>query len=1526
MTTIRLMCRSAFYLLSMTMVGSSLAAQTDLADTPLASQKSDQVKPNLLFILDDSGSMDDEGMPDGLSSNTVGYRNNFCNYVAYNRAVTYAIPPAPSGGATLLNENSQTSFTTAYDDGYGSYTGEDGTSNLSNRYYWVLNNPTTDTINTTLTPETGVCNLQQNVLIPSNSNDNNNTINNKSNLVGVCYTTRADKNYNNSAAATSLSTTGNCPNGQTLVWRKVIVSNTSGSPVADERQNYANWYSYYRSRLMMMKAAVARSIITVTDAYRLGFMTIHPGTFNETADTDSSSNRGGNGSDVSANKFLKVSDFDVSQRTAWFTKLYQQTTTGSTPLRTALSVAGRYFAGKNDGINQGMIPTAADDPVQYSCQRNFSILTTDGYWNRSGGISLDGTNMVNNDGNLSELDAYNPLNNKIPVSPRPIYDGGTATYVNSTASIQYQRASCVYSTQEQTRTVQLQQCSTPRSNVQIQTRSGGSWGAWTYITGTVCNYGTNTNCQGGQLQRYRNNRWNDDNGCTPSNETCRRIVTAYTCPNNDWANNECTNTNNATTPLCRTQASAWSDIASCDPVGPDGNGAAVQCQDINTMGYKVQYKSTINSETWSGPGKTGQRQSTASPIVSNWTDLDSTCYATQPTLPTGGTVTGNGPPTPPAGCTSGNQVWPCETYSSTGGSVNTLADVAQHYYKTDLRPGNLAVPQTDPLYGTCAGGGALGGTIDVCTNNVSTAATTDVESDRANWQHMSTFTMGLGLSGTLPYSSTYKTDSSGTFANIRAGTTDWPVPDGADGQTPINTDLKKLDDLWHAAVNGRGLYFSATDPDSVITGLKKTLNSLDAAPGAASAAATSNLEPVAGDNYAYTAQYKTQAWTGDLQAREIDLLSGEISGTAVWSAQEKLDTRTKAACDNRTIKLFRAGAANNLVDFTWNTYACDSNGAPTGTASSALDADERTFFGSTQVSQFSHFPNMGNGNNNTVDQISAAAGANMVNFIRGQRGKEGFSSNPLTNNDLNKLYRAREHVLGDIVNAQPVFVRGPFAEYVDGTGAGYRNPGYSAYKAAKSGRPPMVYVAANDGMLHAFYSGTSNTDPDGGKEAWAFIPSEVLPNLHKLASENYANNHHYYVDGTPTAADIYDKTVADCGNTNPIDPSICWKTILVGGLNKGGKGYYAMDITDPLTPKALWEFNWSSTCYNDSTPALQAATNGSDCHIGYTFGRPLIAKLGDDTWAAFVPSGHNNDDGKGYLYVLNAATGKIIYRLGTNAGSSSDPSGLNAMAGWTNDGPLQNNRADRLYGGDLLGNLWRFDINDVIAPNGREATLVTTVVDSSGQGQPITTRPRLALVGQDNYVYVGTGRYLGISDKATTQQQTIWAIRDPMTQTAIATPRTTLASRTMVNVGTDTNATRTITNTNCGITTDGWYIDLPDLGERVNIDMQLQLGTLIAASNVPAPNACNVGGYAWLNFVNYKTGCAVANSNGIVGNRLASRDGVQALAVGLNVVRLPSGQVKIISTDSAGGHITSSGAFELPGPDGRRVTWREIIQ
>ena len=914
------------------------------------------------------------------------------------------------------------------------------------------------------------------------------------------------------------------------------------------------------------------------------------------------------------------------------------------------------------------------------------------------------------------------------------------------------------------------------------------------------------------------------------------------------------------------------------PAAANG-GSTVSCATLTTnpAGQKIRYATTTYTTTTSTSGGVviGTPATTTSTAAA--ADLTGICYpdgaGTLPSLPNpnpqrpvpSGTPFGGAVP---AGCAT---TWPCSTTTAgaSGGSPNSLADVAQYYYNTDLRP--------------------------TMEDNVPSSGQA-VEDDKASWQHMTTFTMGLGLSGNLTYRSDYRTATTGSFAGLRAGTVSWPAP-VADSATAI-------DDLWHAAVNGRGQYFSAADPDSVVSGLQTALAGVNARVASAAAAATSNLEPVAGDNFAYTAKYTTQKWTGELEAHQIDLSTGAVLSTVIWSAQSLLDPRVNNACDDRTIYLYRAGVTNNRVNFTWNSYACDSSGVPTGAASTGINATEQANFNSTQAALLSQWATMTDGTASTVNQRGAAPGENLVNYLRGQKGKEGYVSN-----DLNALYRSREHVLGDIVSAQPVYVKAPFASYQEST-----NAGYGAYKSLKSARTQMVYVAANDGMLHAF-------DAAAGSEAWAYIPNIVLPNLYKLADNNYANAHVYSVDGTPAVGDVYDN----------VSTTKEWKTILVAGLNGGGKGYYAVDVTDPATPKGLWEFKWSGTCNattTTSTPMAAGAT--SDCHLGYTYNNPLITKLANNRWVVIVTSGYNNvsgnaGDGQGYLYVLDAISGEIIYKISTLTGSAGTPSGLNHIVNWV-DNTVVDNKTLRVYGVDLLGNIWRFDVNDNMLPAGLEATLIGTAKSPSGVAQPISTRPELAEVGGSPMVFVATGKLLGAADITDTQVHSIWGIKDPLiATTAYADLRAAVKPMAMTQVGTGATATRTIvcsgTNAQCN-STNGWVADLPDSGERVNVDMKLQLGTLVVASNVPQNTACNIGGYSWLNYLNFSTGTAVSSSPGnAVSQKLSD-----SLAVGLNIVRLPDGKTVVITTTSDAKQTTVGAPFDVPAPTGRRISWREITQ
>ena len=1307
------------------------AALTDISNTPLAVTTSAQVKPNIMLLMDNSGSMDWDYMPDTVNDNSgtdkIGYKHFRCNTQYFNPAISYTLPKKPTG-----SNFTAASFTAAWDDGFQNYPNAATTTvNLSTSFKAHSADTSQPAYYYTYTGSQA--------LVPSTS--------------GACR--NSDPN-STSTYGTNIAATGG---GN---WTKVNVVGTS------DAQNFANWYSYYRNRISMMKSAASLAFVSLTNSYRVGFLPLHDNT--------------------TGYNYLPIADFDATQKASWFTTLFKQIAGSATPLREGLSKVGRHYAGKHDGINSGM----AGDPVQYSCQQNFAIVTTDGYWNGNGGQKLDGSAMDNQDGDLS-------------VAPRPMWDGGAGSSTTVTdQSNGYQYAACSIS-QRQQRTYILQK--------RTSSDSGSTWTAW--AGATSCNV--------------------DSSG---SNRTQCQFL-------ND---------------------TGWVNVASCSSQNPSSsnNYTNIDCQTLSGQsGQKIQYRTTTTATTtqYSGGVQIGSPATTTTGPT-GWSDVTGTCYASNPPAlpnPNPQRPAPTDPPAPPSGCSA----WPCtSTSTGIGGSSNSLADVAQYYYQTDLRPAGSI--------------GALG--TDVSEDNVPSTGQ-GTEDDKASWQHMTTFTMGLGLSGTLQFRPDYKTATTGDFAQIRAGTKNWPIP-AADSATAI-------DDLWHAAVDGRGQYFSASDPVAVVDGLTSALAGINARVSSAAAAATSNLEPVAGDNFAYTAKYTTTKWTGELEAHQINLTTGAVDPAVIWSAQTKLDAVTQSACDNRSIFLFRSGATNNLTNFSWNATAtrCDGSVSPITTSpSTGLNATEQANFSSTQVQLLSQYPNMttgAGGTGNTVDQRTAAAGENLVNYLRGQRGKEGFVANT-----ANGLYRARDHVLGDIIDAQPVYVKAPFASYSDA--------GYSGFKTANAARTPMVFVAANDGMLHAFYAGTSLTDTQGGQEAWAFVPTPVLPSMYKLASEAYGNNHVFLVDASPSVGDVYDSTAA------------AWKTILVGGLNSGGRGYYALDVTNPMAPKGLWEFN-STTC--------------PTCHIGYSYGNPILSKLADGRWVVFVTSGINNDDGIGYLYVLNAITGAVIYQISTNTGSAGTPSGLTKINNWV-DNSLVDNTTQRVYGVDLLGNLWRFDVNDSIAPGGREATLVATAKDASGTAQPISTRPELALVGNNPFVFFATGRLIGSSDISDTHVQSIYGVQDTLGSTPYANLRTTLKQMTMTAQGSGLTATRTINCTVQCTSTSGWFVDLPDGGERVNVDLKLQLGTLVVASNVPQNTACTIGGYSWLNFLNYSTGGSVSTSTGqIVSQKLSD-----SLAVGMNIVRLPDGRTVVITTTSDAANKTVDAPFDTPGPAGKRMSWREIVQ
>jgi type IV pilus assembly protein PilY1 len=311
-------------------------------------------------------------------------------------------------------------------------------------------------------------------------------------------------------------------------------------------------------------------------------------------------------------------------------------------------------------------------------------------------------------------------------------------------------------------------------------------------------------------------------------------------------------------------------------------------------------------------------------------------------------------------------------------------------------------------------------------------------------------------------------------------------------------------------------------------------------------------------------------------------------------------------------------------------------------------------------------------------------------------------------------------------------------------------------------------------------------------------------------------------------------------------------------------------------------------------------------------------------------SSHGNGDGQGYLYMVDALTGQLLKRLTTGSGTAASPSGFAKINGWA-DAANSNNTVTQVYGGDLDGNLWRFDLDSASAGY-LTTTKIAQAISATSNPQPITVKPELGAYQGKRIVLFGTGKFLEAADKTgpfTSNENTIYALLDDLSTGAgplIGSVRGAQIVGRSLTAGT-LPGTRTVTGgTNPtwsgGTGNWGWRIDLPDPGERVNVDPQLQLGTLVVASNVPNADNCTAGGISYLNYLDYATGSYVQGANG----NMASVNIGSSLTVGINVIMLPGGKVVTIATTAANQQLTQDTPVAQANFQARRVSWRELVQ
>ena len=871
-------------------------------------------------------------------------------------------------------------------------------------------------------------------------------------------------------------------------------------------------------------------------------------------------------------------------------------------------------------------------------------------------------------------------------------------------------------------------------------------------------------------------------------------------------------------------------------------------------------------------------QDLAATAMGNWDN--GTPLATPPSdtlfyTPAGVTPAYTDPVVSRATGTYDGNVLPSTVAGATPGGSGTLADVALYYYMTDLRGG---VDKNNKPTGPATSPSTTPANGDVSANNVPSKAG---NKDFAQHQHMVTFTLGLA-DGLMLYNFNYET-APGDFANIKSGVANvcfwatgvcnWPAPQ-QDKQSA-------LDDLWHAAVNGRGTYFLALNPRTLANSLQNALSSITGRNSSAAAAATSSPNITPKDNFAFSTTYQTNTWSGIVRAQRLDATTGAVltdnqgKPIVLWEADKQLITQVSASGDTRNIWMLDTTAPTKLKPFQFLS----------------MTPAEQAFF-MNKCAAMAQCPLL-----SLLQKQLVNNGPLLVGFLRGQTGNEAvlfrdrIETDPVTNT-------TQQTVLGDIVDATPAFIRVPLFSYTD--------TGYSSFKSANKGRPGALYVAANDGLLHSFDNTTdSNGDPQtsplcptvlpttsatavAGCENWAYMPKFVMPGIYQIADTAYANAHRFMLDGSPEIGDVFDAAAS------------VWKTIVVGGANAGARGFYALDVTDPKNPKGLWEFCSDSTL----CPAVGTVSH-SDSDLGFSYGNPVIGKRAfDGKWVVVLTSGLNNispGTGVGFFYVLDAITGQVLDKVSTGVGTTVTPSGLMRQGGYFKAG-LVDAKMDFVYGGDLQGNVWRIDMSTSPPALMHMATLK----DGAGNPQPISVRPVVSNCNNNRMYYVGTGRYLASTDPSDTSQQSIYGFKDKD-----ADYGTNIRSANLVTQTLTAGSKRTITNNSVNLSTqDGFVIDLnpptsnpadATPGERIVLDPRLELGTLIFASNVPIVGGCIPGGDSFIYNLDFCTGSYVPGAaNGIA----AERQG--AFLVGFTPIQTTDGSIRTVNTDSSGGLGTGS--------------------
>ncbi len=644
---------------------------------------------------------------------------------------------------------------------------------------------------------------------------------------------------------------------------------------------------------------------------------------------------------------------------------------------------------------------------------------------------------------------------------------------------------------------------------------------------------------------------------------------------------------------------------------------------------------------------------------------------------------------------------------------STLADVAMYYWKTDLVPDDKLI------------------------NNVPATA-----KNPAFWQHMRTYGISIGEKGEL--------DPKADLPAITAGTTSWPAPS--------NDKQANIDDLWHAAVNSRGEFITASNPDEFAKALSDTLEAIKNETKSAASGGASSAKIEAGTKTLFS-EYTSGSWNGNIHAYATNATTGvQDSSVPVWSAESKLPVWS-----SRKIYVNSSGSS---VPFLYGS----------------LSGPQKT----------------------------ALSSADVVDYLRGNRTKEQPGG----------TLRTRAGVLPAFVNSQLVYVGPPNQTAFFGKASFTGASQYESYANSKKNRTPTIYIAGNNGMLHAF-------DANTGIETYAFLPNFSIMHPSESATQKtlklytdpkYGLNdpadsdwetykHRYILDGELTVADVY------AGS---------WKTILVGTQGRGGKGVFALDVTDPANISFLWE-----------------KSSADSSALGNNLGKPIIVQVAEGDWRVVLGNGPNSTGDKAQLITMKVSDGSIT-TIDTGVGGNN---GLSGVSLWDSN---KDGFFDTAYAGDLKGNLWRF--------KNIAGGTTTTKLFTTRSARPITSAP-LVVRNQktdSTWVYVGTGQNLNKTDQTNMDVQTWYGLID----SGGVVSSGDLKGRQITSSGTaGARGARILeTGTETEITDagkKGWYIDLTTSGERMITPNTLLGGALFGTTYTPdGSNLCSPDGRSSLWAIN----------------------------------------------------------------------------